>query len=175
MFKTILLATDGSAHAERAAKVAANLAVTYDATLVIMTVSPSSLSLDDLASVPQAKHFSKSVRNDIEKMRDIIDNVAMSDDVMYTSIPVPQSAIKAIAEEILRSVERSAKDKKVKNIVRINVVGNPARELLKQAGKSKVDLIVMGTRGLSDIGGLVLGSVSHKVIHLAKCPCLTVK
>ena len=35
-----------------------------------------------------------------------------------------------------------------------------------------VDLIVMGSRGLSDIAGMFLGSVTHKVLHLAECPVL---
>jgi nucleotide-binding universal stress UspA family protein len=33
----------------------------------------------------------------------------------------------------------------------------------------------MGRRGLGDAAGLLLGSVSHKVVYLAECPCLTVK
>ena len=39
----------------------------------------------------------------------------------------------------------------------------------------KPDMIVMGRRGLSDLQGLLMGSVSHKVSHLADCACLTVK
>ena len=38
--------------------------------------------------------------------------------------------------------------------------------------ENDVDLIVMGSRGLSDIAGMFLGSVAHKVLHLAKCPVL---
>ena len=35
--------------------------------------------------------------------------------------------------------------------------------------------VVVGSRGLSEIRGLLLGSVSHKVCQLAPCTCVTVK
>jgi nucleotide-binding universal stress UspA family protein len=33
----------------------------------------------------------------------------------------------------------------------------------------------MGSRGVTDFNGLLMGSVSHKISHLAKCTCITVK
>ena len=42
------------------------------------------------------------------------------------------------------------------------------------AKANAIDLIVMGRRGLGAIGGLLLGSVSHKVTQLAPCACMTV-
>ena len=39
----------------------------------------------------------------------------------------------------------------------------------------KCDLVVVGTRGLSDFEGLLLGSVAHKVLVSAPCPVLTVR
>lgn len=46
-------------------------------------------------------------------------------------------------------------------------VGHVARDIVDTAAELKADLIVMGSRGLSDIQGLLLGSVTHKVIQLA--------
>jgi nucleotide-binding universal stress UspA family protein len=55
------------------------------------------------------------------------------------------------------------------------VYGRAARIVLETADHEGADLIVMGSRGLSDLAGLVLGSVTHKVLHLARCPVLVVR
>ena len=53
--------------------------------------------------------------------------------------------------------------------------GVPAEELLRTAADEKVDLIVLGSRGLSQVKAFFLGSVSDKVSHHAKCPTLIVR
>jgi nucleotide-binding universal stress UspA family protein len=50
--------------------------------------------------------------------------------------------------------------------------GHVAKAIVETAGAYNIDLIVMGSRGLSDIEGLLLGSVTHKVIQLASIPVL---
>ncbi len=50
-----------------------------------------------------------------------------------------------------------------------------AREVLHFAETNDVDLIVCGTRGLGEIKSFFLGSVSHKLLEEATCPCLVVK
>lgn len=50
--------------------------------------------------------------------------------------------------------------------------GPPAEAILRFAESRSVDLIVMGTRGLGQLSGLLMGSQSQKVIQLSRCPVL---
>ena len=53
--------------------------------------------------------------------------------------------------------------------------GNAARSIIRAAGDNKTDAIVMGSRGLSDWRGLLVGSVTHKVLRMASCPVVVVR
>ena len=53
--------------------------------------------------------------------------------------------------------------------------GPAARAIVHAANEEKVDLIVMGSRGLGDFSGMVMGSVSHRVLSLATQPVLIVR
>ncbi|WP_405152517.1 universal stress protein [Paenibacillus sp. FSL K6-0108] len=56
----------------------------------------------------------------------------------------------------------------------VHLKGNPAHEILKYARDTKQQLIIIGSRGLSGIKEIMLGSVSHKVSQLSSCPVLIV-
>ncbi|MBM7662911.1 nucleotide-binding universal stress UspA family protein [Bacillus mesophilus] len=53
--------------------------------------------------------------------------------------------------------------------------GNPALKIVRYAEEQNVDLIVMGSRGLGRIKEFFLGSVSHNVVQMAKCPVFIIK
>ncbi len=55
------------------------------------------------------------------------------------------------------------------------IPGHPAAVILEEAEKRNIDLIVLGSRGLGAVKGLLLGSVSAAVIQKAPCPVLTTK
>jgi nucleotide-binding universal stress UspA family protein len=55
------------------------------------------------------------------------------------------------------------------------VVGEPAAAIVAAVRKTRGDEIVMGTRGLGRLGGLLLGSVAMKVVQLAPVPVTLVK
>ena len=52
--------------------------------------------------------------------------------------------------------------------------GSPAKSILDVASEEDVDLIVIGSSGKSGFDRFILGSVSEKVVHTAKCPVLIV-
>lgn len=54
-------------------------------------------------------------------------------------------------------------------------VGNPAEEIVEMVGSGSFAYVVMGSRGLSPIPQLLLGSVSERVIRLSHLPVLLVK
>ncbi len=54
-------------------------------------------------------------------------------------------------------------------------IGDPAAEILKIRDKVEAGLIIVGSRGLGSLSGVVLGSVSQKIAHHAHCPVMIVK
>jgi nucleotide-binding universal stress UspA family protein len=59
--------------------------------------------------------------------------------------------------------------------VRNTISGQAAREIAAAARAHDADIIMMGSKGRSDLTALVLGSTAHKVIHLSDRPVLVVR
>jgi nucleotide-binding universal stress UspA family protein len=58
---------------------------------------------------------------------------------------------------------------------RVVVRDRPAHGLIQQATGNKAQLVVVGSHGRGSAAGLVLGSVSHAVLHHAPCPVAVVR
>ena len=82
---------------------------------------------------------------------------------------------RALGERFLESAARRAQENSVRRVRTLLQDGDPATAILRAADDAAADLIVLGRRGLGDLAGLLLGSVSNKVAHLCNCACLTVK
>jgi nucleotide-binding universal stress UspA family protein len=85
------------------------------------------------------------------------------------SVESPAEATKMVADAVktVREAGISAKGQ-----LADVAAGHVAKAIVEAAADNNIDLIVMGSRGLSDIGGLFLGSVTHKVMQLAAVPVL---
>ncbi len=60
-------------------------------------------------------------------------------------------------------------------VTKVYRTGDPAEAIEEYADEIKPDLIIMGSRGLGFVRGVLLGSVSKSVLEDAKCPVLIVK
>ena len=137
MFKTILLAVDGSEHAEKAAELAAQLAREGNDEIVVTHVT----------EVLPARY---QVHPGLDYEFD-------------------QEAIE-LAKGYATDME--ADGLKVRIELRHSQYGHIARVITNLADELDAGLIVMGSRGRSDLSALLLGSVAHKVLHLSRRPVL---
>ena len=149
MFKNILVALDGSQHSSRAADVAIELAQHYGARLQFITVSKQ----------PPAR-LSEELQRYME-----IEQLKGTPDLLITDI----------AKNILDEAEKRARSKGLKDVKTTAKTGPVARTIVDVAKRSEADVIIMGSRGLGTVEGILLGSVSHKVVSLADCNVMTVR
>ena len=92
--------------------------------------------------------------------------------VLATTIYVKE--VEAEGKEIIRKAESYVKAEGIPCECKL-LQGVPAEEILKAAQSEHVDLIVLGSRGLTEVRAFLLGSVSDKVSHHSKCATLIVK
>lgn len=60
-------------------------------------------------------------------------------------------------------------------VERVSLRGYPPDALVQYAERVGAELIVVGSRGRGDLAALVLGSTSHRILHLAHCDVLVAK
>ena len=175
MLKTVLVATDGSDHADKAVDWGVELAAKHDARLLLIYVAPQREVPPDLRRLAEVEHIVEP--GGVQRL---------STDPAYPAGPVArpdlgeaaaQSAMiyREIGERVLGAARRRAEARGIKAVEAMVEHGDPADQIVHAAERHDADLIVMGRRGHGDLKGLLLGSVSHKVCQLADTACLTVK
>lgn len=92
--------------------------------------------------------------------------------VLATTVFVKE--MESEGEKIIAKSDEFAKEAGVAYECRL-VQGVPADEIVRLAQAENVDLIVVGSRGLTEVRAFLLGSVSDKVMHHAKCPVLVIR
>jgi nucleotide-binding universal stress UspA family protein len=79
----------------------------------------------------------------------------------------------AVAQEIVDDAVELLRERDV-TVQGIVLSGDSAQMILETAIRDKITLIVMGTRGPSNIADVMLGDVSLEVLRHAHCPVLVV-
>jgi nucleotide-binding universal stress UspA family protein len=146
MFRKILLCSDGSPSALHAAKVAAGIARQFHAQITLISVF-------NLAAWFAPDSFVSEVAPDM-------------------------AALTAVAEETHQRIQRETGQVLSDAGVcyqSVHEMGHPASQICIYAQREQSDLIVLGSRGLSQWQGLFLGSVADSVLHHAPCPVWIVR
>ena len=176
MIKTIVVPTDGSAHAKKAIDLAADIASKYGARMVILHVLMRHTSESDIEILSKENAMPASLEAKFKDLREgYLDMAAASYDAGPIAILVPDEILSEVGNLILDNGRKRAESKGIKGVVTQLLDGPAADKIVAAAEKEKADMIVMGSRGLGNIAGLLMGSVSHKVSHLAKCTVVAVK
>jgi len=174
MFTSILVAIDGSPHAERALKVGCELAAKYQAKLTLVHVlghGPLPKGLEHWAEVEHLAHHEVSAAQQVEN---VTGNLAVAEAV-GESEGFEFRLHEIAGKQILKQAREIAKQHGVSSIKEYVDTARPADCILQRAADEAADTIVMGSRGLSEIKGLLLGSVSHKVSQICDAICVIVK
>ena len=130
-----------------------------------------------LLAVDASEHAGKAVPAAIELARagGGAVHVLHVREVVFATARVVDDSLEE-AERLVEGVVEELKQAGVaaQGSVRSSAAG-PARAILEQARDLDASMIVLGSRGLGALGGLLLGSVAHKVLQLASCPVLVVR
>ena len=150
MISTILVPTDGSKAAQKAAKYAVDLAKQLKASVIALSV----IDQRSFIFMGQPVAAGETARHTIEPIEDYL-----------------KEAAEGYIGEVKKLCDKNGVPSKT-----VITTGHPVEDIVKEAERAKANLIIMGSHGKSALSAAVLGSVTYGVIHKdAKIPVLIVK
>jgi nucleotide-binding universal stress UspA family protein len=159
MINEILVPVDGSDHSMRAADFAGRLASRFGASVTLLHV------FTRLPARAQLRRYLESLETgdcpDEEEITAIRDVLAGSGEDEARDLLAKARA--AVQQQGVESVNTAMAD------------GDPAAMIIETVDAARIDMIVMGRRGLGGVKGLLMGSVSYRVLHAAACPVVSVR
>ena len=147
--KTILVPVDGSACSLRALQHAAEVAAALGATLRLL-------------------HATYRRPSDLPESPSLISEMLAGSHSHYN-----EQAFAKVAEEKAREVFAAAREQVDEGKVEVEEMmleGDPATAIVRHARETEGCMLVIGRSGRNRAQELLLGSVSHRVVHQAPCP-----
>ena len=143
MFHKIVIGSDGSEDARYAALAAAEIARRFESETIVVNVFDLSFA----------------AAGDVGPW-----SLAVSSEIIAECMEAERAAAESAVKPVLESLKQPFR--------MVQELGHPADGILTVAKREAADLIVVGSRGLTRVKELLLGSVSHAVLHHAECSVL---
>lgn len=141
----VLVGADGSGSSERAVELAARMAAEQNAELwIVNIVDHLRLTGTQIDALSEGEHATR------------------------------QELLSSLSAQLLEQAKACAEARGVKNVRLEQRSGDPASELVEVGREIGASLLVVGKRGCSTLAGLVVGSVSHKLIAVSPVPVMVV-
>jgi nucleotide-binding universal stress UspA family protein len=157
--KRVLLVTDGSSHSKYAVEHLGQCPLPLDAEITVLHVLPPEMTPELLI---------RSWPYGIDSMPPIL-SAEIEDGLVDRALEEKEQG-----EALLQSTLDDLSELKLQ-AKPVLLRGDAATEILKYAESNQIDLIIAGSRGLSQMRSWLLGSVSSKLTHYAECSVLIVK
>jgi nucleotide-binding universal stress UspA family protein len=149
MLEKVLLATDGSKYSDKAVSFAARLLANTACKLTLLTVIE-----EPVYPMPQ---------DEITPPLEVIPPYEDLREAFLDQAEVILDRAEGPLREVGVEVERKVR------------FGHVAAEILSELEEGGNEMVVMGSHGHGALGEIVLGSVSYRISHHAKCPVLIVR
>lgn len=172
--RTILIAVDGSAHAHKAALVGAMIAEKFGARVVLLHVLLRGIPV---ARVHELAHSHGIAADQLDKFKPTAPPVydfglTMPAGVIHSVAPT--ELLVQLGRRILETERAVVEGQGVRTVESVIADDDAVSKILEIAQQEKADFVVLGRRGLGALQGMVSGSVSSKVSHLASATVVSV-
>jgi len=175
MYDRILCPVDGSDHSHKALGLAIDLAAKYEAGLVVIHVPHRLSNTDALRQFAEMEGLSHQSGSELDRQRSPVSRIAATGDIAGEhGFDREQMQIET-GQRLLDAASERARGEGLTKVETRLPTGDPADRILECIEQDGIDCVIMGARGLSDLQGLFLGSVSHKVASRAPCTCISVR
>jgi nucleotide-binding universal stress UspA family protein len=172
----IMVALDGSEHSEKALDLASDIAARCGAELVLLHAVSDKPLTDAERHMVEVEYLNEiGTGLDGFAVEPPGDPSVRAQRILQHYADVARRFREVLGQRLMSQARARARDKGVRSVQNVLENGDPASTILRLAKGLHVDMIVLGSRGLGDAQGLLMGSVSHNVAHLAECTCVSVK
>jgi len=138
---------------------------------ILIPIDGSQLSLE---AAKQGVYIARKLESKVVFLYVIDVRMIQTSSLTGTDPSILKTRLRNVAERYLNEAAKLAEEENVtfQNQIR---EGLPAEDILKEIEEEKIDLVIMGSKGMSGAHRVIIGSTAEEVVRWSPCPVLIVK